>query len=282
MAQYAVDEAIRNLLAQGAELDKISLVDNFCWPDPISSQANPDGDHKLAQLVRSCEALLDMSLAYGLPYVSGKDSMKNDFIGQLSSGEQVKISVPPTLLVTALGYVSDSKKIVTSDFKKINDHIFMLKVPGQKGDGLKYSEWERYFSRKNYQEKVPHYIDPQKSWALYQRLGQAIQMQLLESCHDISDGGLLCCLAECCFGNDLGATILLDRMASLEDLFSESASRFIVSIREENLNTLREIFDNQHLHYLGQVQKQNLTLKKAERELLTFTIQELKGLWRNL
>ena len=137
----------------GADPDKISLVDNFCWPDPIESVKNPDGGHKLAQLVRACEALYDMSCAYGMPYISGKDSMKNDFTGKLPSGEEVKISVPPTLLITSLGYLPNINKVVTSDFKREGDAIFL--VGELRGGGLKYSEWDRYFYRSKIEEEPP-------------------------------------------------------------------------------------------------------------------------------
>ena len=281
MAQYAVDEAVRNLLCQGVDPQKISLLDNFCWPDPIKSAHNPDGDHKLAQLVRACEALSSMAKSYGLPYVSGKDSMKNDFRGKFPSGRKIKISIPPTLLITALGYIPQVGQIVTSDFKESEDLIFLL---GKRRGGLKYSEWSRYFTRQGHLEKPPSYIDlsgPLNPWPLYLKLYQAIQAQWLESCHDISEGGLLVCLAECCFGGDLGAIIDLDGLASLEDYFSESASRFVLSVRKENVGPLRELFPHD-LHFLGEVKKKDFILRQRDQKPLTFKVQDLKSLWRAL
>ena len=103
MAQMAVDEAIRNIVATGADIDQACALDNFCWPNPILSEQVPDGDLKLGQLVRCCEGLYDICTTYGLPLVSGKDSMKNDFRGRNGRGEALTISILPTLLVTAMG-----------------------------------------------------------------------------------------------------------------------------------------------------------------------------------
>ena len=93
MAENAVDEALRNLLAVGAPLEEVAALDNFCWPDPVPSETNPDAEYKMAQLVRACEGLQRLCLAYEMPLVSGKDSMKND-----SRIGNEKISIPPTLL----------------------------------------------------------------------------------------------------------------------------------------------------------------------------------------
>ncbi|MBF0443454.1 MAG: phosphoribosylformylglycinamidine synthase, partial [Oligoflexales bacterium] len=119
MAMWAVDEAVRNLVASGANIEKISLLDNFCWPDPVESPSNAGGRQKLAALVRACEGLYDISVAYGMPLVSGKDSMKNDFNGFDRAGKRVKISVLPTLLVTGMGYIENVEHVVTTDFKDI-------------------------------------------------------------------------------------------------------------------------------------------------------------------
>jgi phosphoribosylformylglycinamidine synthase len=105
MVACAVDEAIRNNVAVGADPDRIAALDNFCWPDPVQSKKTPDGEYKLAQLVRANQALYDTCKAYGVPLISGKDSMKNDYL----IGE-TKISVPPTVLVSAVGKIDDARK----------------------------------------------------------------------------------------------------------------------------------------------------------------------------
>lgn len=113
MMANAMDEGIRNAVAVGADPDRMAGVDNFCWCDPVQSEKTPDGEYKLAQLVRACKALSELCVAYGVPCISGKDSMKNDYTG---GGK--KISIPPTVLFSVLGIMDDVKKAVTSDFKK--------------------------------------------------------------------------------------------------------------------------------------------------------------------
>ena len=108
MALYSVDECFRNLISQGADLDRVALLDNFCWPDPVLSEKNPNGDFRLGQLVRTCHGLRDICLTYNAPLVSGKDSMKNDFKGKSKQGENLNISVDPTLLVTG---IAKTKKV---------------------------------------------------------------------------------------------------------------------------------------------------------------------------
>ena len=108
-----------------------------------------------------------------------------------------------------------------------------------------------------------------------------MQGQLAQSCHDISDGGLLCCLVECCFGNDLGAKITLDHIHTLEHLFGEWGARFIMTVRSEKVDEVSELLGDK-LHYLGAVQKDHLVLMEGSKELIRFSVQRLKDLWRSL
>ncbi|MDZ4164296.1 MAG: AIR synthase-related protein, partial [Smithellaceae bacterium] len=118
MTACALDEAIRNAIAVGASLDHLACLDNFCWCDPVQSEKTPDGEYKLAQLVRANMALYDYTTAFGVPSISGKDSMKNDY--QIGA---TKISIPPTLLFSTIGFIKDVRKAVTMDAKKPGDLI---------------------------------------------------------------------------------------------------------------------------------------------------------------
>ncbi len=129
MMACAIDEAIRNNVAVGGNPDRIAVLDNFCWPDPVQSEKTPDGEYKLAQLVRANQALYDYCKAFGVPLISGKDSMKNDY---LIGG--TKISIPPTVLISALGKIDDIRKAITMDAKRSGDLVYVL------GDTLK--NWE--------------------------------------------------------------------------------------------------------------------------------------------
>ncbi len=123
MAQCALDEAIRNALCVGCDPTTISILDNFCWPDPVISAKNPDGKKYLGMLVKSCQGLYEAALTMETPLISGKDSMKNDFDDGV-----IRLSIPPTLLISAIGKIHDIKTCITSQFKNAGDHIFLLSV----------------------------------------------------------------------------------------------------------------------------------------------------------
>src|SRR3989339_226578 len=176
MAAAAIDEAVRNAIAVGASLDMLAGLDNFCWCDPVQTEKNPDGDYKLAQLIRANEALYDITTAYGVPCISGKDSMKNDY--QIGS---VRISVPPTLLFSTIGKIEDVRKAVTMDIKKPGDLVYVL---GKTWRELGGSEW--YAQNGAIGNSVPK-VRPKTAKLLYQRLSLAIRDGLVASCHDCSD-----------------------------------------------------------------------------------------------
>ncbi len=225
MAACAVDEAIRNNVAVGGNPDRIAGLDNFCWPDPVQSDKTPDGEYKLAQLVRANEALRDCCTAFGVPLISGKDSMKNDY---LIGG--TRISVPPTILISALGKIEDVRKAVTLDAKTPGDLVYVL---GETYEELGGSEY--YASKGFIGNSIPR-VDPKKAQPLYRRLHQAIRQGLIQSCHDCSDGGLGVALAEIAFAGGLGMNIDLRKVprsgVDRNDLllFSESQSRFVVTV----------------------------------------------------
>ncbi len=232
MMANAVDEAVRNLVAVGAELGNIAGLDNFCWPDPVQSEKTPDGEHKLAQLVRCCEALYDTCVAYGIPLISGKDSMKNDYkIGD------TKISIPPTVLFTAAAIIRDIRKTVSMDVKHAGDMVYVLgETQNELGGG-------EYLSlRGQLGAHVPR-VDVGKARGLYQKLSEAIQGKLVASCHDCSDGGLGVALAESAFAGGYGMDIDLTAVgvsSNVVAMFSESASRFVATVLPRNARAFEE------------------------------------------
>lgn len=220
MAQYAADEAVRNVICAGGDPDMLCLLDNFCWPDPVKSAQNPDGDYKMGQLVRSCEGLYDICRAYGAPLVSGKDSMKNDFRGLDKSCRPITISVLPTLMVTALAR-GRTGIACGSDFKLPGDVIYVL---GDSEASFCASEYAAHFK---VDDAVPLPLDTARSMALYRRIHAALLDKQLQSLHDISDGGALCAIAESMIGGRLGAA--LDGMDTAA-AFGEAPARFIASV----------------------------------------------------
>lgn len=200
MAQMSVDEACRNIVSVGGAFDTITLLDNFCWPDPIESPHNYEGKRKLGQLVEACKGLFDIGLAYKTPLISGKDSMKNNF-----KDKTLNLAVIPTLLVTAMARMNDFEQAVSSDFKEDQDLIYIVSA------GLPSFAASTYANIKGWPIEVGPLptIDPVLAARLYRRINQAMQMQLIESCHDLSEGGLFVALTECAVGGDKGATIQL-------------------------------------------------------------------------
>ncbi|MCK5073187.1 MAG: hypothetical protein KAQ98_07145, partial [Bacteriovoracaceae bacterium] len=271
MAQFAVDEALRNVIATGGDPEFCCLLDNFCWPDPVLSEKNSDGDYKLGQLVKTCQGLYDTCLEYGAPLVSGKDSMKNDFRGKKENGEEVTISVLPTLLVTAMAK-TDVTATVTSPFKNEGDHIYLL---GEQGAGLVGSEFCEFFEM----ESCLPTIDPKKNYDIYKTLHKEIGNKRIASCHDISDGGLLPCICESSFGNLLGAEIDLTAIKNgntVDLLFNETPGRFVITVKPDHTDDFEKCFKNLPFTHIGQVSSdKKIKLTIEDKKEITFNIEDL-------
>jgi len=229
MMACAIDEALRNHVSAGGNLDGLGGLDNFCWCDPVQSQKTPDGEYKLAQLVRANQALFDYTTAYSIPCISGKDSMKNDYMIA-----DHKISIPPTVLFSLLGAIDDVRLACTMDAKSAGDLVYVL---GETRDETGASE---YFAMQGcVGNRVPR-VDAGKALALYRSLNAAMRKGLVRSCHDCSDGGLGVALAETAFAGELGMNIDLRQVPCegvLADdvlLFSETQSRFVVTVAPGN------------------------------------------------
>ncbi|MEX0799099.1 MAG: AIR synthase-related protein [Bacteriovoracaceae bacterium] len=240
MALHSVDEAVRNVVASGGDPDKLVLLDNFCWPDPLPGKNNPDAEHKLAGLVRANEALYKICKIYGAPLVSGKDSMKNDFSGADEHGNPVKISVPPTLLATSMAKVQSKKHLTTTNFKRAGDWIYLLgKIENKK---YLFSEFARLFDVdaqvNNIQDDELKIIRQR-----YQDLHSAVKEGLIQSCHDISEGGLISAVCECCFGDKLGADLQIDSHETAL-LVNEGLGLLVVSVKEKDQKAFETKFSS--------------------------------------
>lgn len=277
MAALAIDEAIRNCVAVGADIRYMCGVDNFCWCDPIQSEKTPDGYYKLAQLVRANMALRHFCLGFGVPCVSGKDSMKNDYLY-----ENIKISIPPTLLFTIVGVIDDVSFTISSDFKKPNDLIYIL---GITRDELGGSEFAAHISQKA--GFVPQ-VDLLSARKRYLTLHKAIKEGIVNSCHDISDGGFLVCLAEMSIGGDIGAVVeayLIPRCPyDLEldkILYSETPSRFLVTVPKERQTEFEELFKSQTFSLIGEVVlSDELIVKYRGKTVVKDKIKNLREAWK--
>lgn len=231
----AFDEAVRQIVSVGGQLPEPGKLDestfwcandNFCVPDSVyDPDKNPDGKYKLAQLVRMCQALSDMAQAYHVPMTSGKDSMKNDF---RAGGK--KISVPPTVLYSVAAGIADVRRTVTSEIKGAGDGVYVL---GRTHDEPGASEFQLLFGAAGGQVPV---VRPDEALALYYQVMAANREGLIRSSHDLSDGGLAVALAEITLGTGLGLRVAVDAVADspVVALYSESHSRFVVTVKPEN------------------------------------------------
>lgn len=285
-AQHALDEAVRNSVATGGDPDQMAVIDNFCWPDPLPGEKNPDATHKLAQLVRANRGLYDLAKIYGTPFVSGKDSMKNDFIGRGRLGKEVKISVPPTVLVTAMAKVHDVTKTVTSDFQNEGDAVYLL---GCSFRGMGGSELADAFVLPSSVSLVPTPVNGPENLRLYRTLHRSIQAGLLRSCHDCSEGGMLVALTESSIGGMLGVDVELEHLEAdlkefggslAEFFFNESPGRFVVSVAPEKEEDFRKTFAGQHCLRLGVVRSEMLRFTKHGLVVLDVPVREARRAWR--
>lgn len=191
MAIWAVDEAVRNAVCAGADIDRMALVDNFCWPDSVESTKNPDGPWKLAQLVRAAEGMADACVSYGLPLVSGKDSMKNDAHLKSPQGETLKISALPTLLMTCIGHVDQIKYALPSAPAEANLVVGLL-PPVTKLEPITLAQHVKCDVQR------PSDPDFAQLATRYRQFHGALPW--LKSAHDVSEGGVLTAVAEMALG----------------------------------------------------------------------------------
>ncbi|MBN1639815.1 MAG: phosphoribosylformylglycinamidine synthase subunit PurL [Anaerolineae bacterium] len=223
MAWACVDEAMRNLVAVGADPDGVALLDNFCW-------GNPNLPDRLGGLVRAAQGCHDAALAYGAPFVSGKDSLNNEYVDP----QGVKTPIPPTLLISALGFVPDVRRAVTMDIKAPEDRIYLV---GQTCAELGGSALYALSGALGGDAPAPQPGSIQTMRALH----CAIRAGLVRACHDCSEGGIGVAAAEMAFAGEVGMTLRLaaaPRAAEVVDdhtvLYSETSGRFLVEVSEAN------------------------------------------------
>ena len=283
MTSCTIDEAVRRLIAVGADFEHIGGVDNFCWPNiQFDPRHNPDGKFKAAQLVRSCQALRETCLAYKIPLLSGKDSMYVD--GHLPGvyGETHKISALETLQFSAISVVKDITKCVTMDSKMPNDLVYILGLTQNELGGSEYYHHLGYVGL-----NVPQ-VFPDKFASLYTALSYAIDKEMVASVHGIYSGGIVIHLAMVAMGGNLGMDIDLslvpteqvDRSDSI--LFSESPGRFLVTIAPENRKDFEKMFNGLDCTCIGTVTGTSaLTIKGIDnRTILAVPVSDLKSAWK--
>lgn len=277
MMACAIDEAVRNNVAVGGDPARMAGLDNFCWPDPVMSEKTPDGEYKLAQLVRANKALYDYTTAYRVPCISGKDSMKNDYM----AGD-IKISIPPTVLFSVVGKMEDVRKAVTMDAKTPGDLVYILGMTYDELGGSEYFAMHGYIG-----DQVPQ-VRAQEAKELYHKLHEAIMEGAVASCHDCSDGGLGVALAETAFAGGFGMEVDLRRVPAdgvdRDDylLFAESQGRFVVTVHPEKKDAFLAAMKGITLGEIGQVTKEKnfIVLGLEGKKIIQADIYKLKTAWQ--
>ncbi len=263
MALAAVDECVRNLVCVGADPSRIAILDNFCWP-------SCDDPQELGGLVRAAEGCYDAAKAYRTPFISGKDSLNNQFTTE--DGRTIKI--PPTLLISGIGIVDDVRKCVTMDFKGVGNTVVVVGAMQASWGGSHYAEV--YGCADKNLPRVDLELGPRIARAIH----SLIKRELVESVHDCSDGGLLVAIAEMCIAGGIGLALDLSPFPDLKPqtlLFAESPSRFVIEVSPSNLRAVQSQLAEIPFAVVGKTRgERTLGIDGLE---CAWTVDEMSGAW---
>jgi phosphoribosylformylglycinamidine (FGAM) synthase-like enzyme len=283
MTGATIDEAVRKTLAVGGDPNHLGGLDNFCWPTiEYHPENNPDGKYKAAQLVRANWALRDYCLGYGIPLLSGKDSMYIDGNLEGPYGERRKVSGPPTLMFTVSSVIEDITGCVTMDAKFPGDLVYVL---GETRNELGASEYYQMMGAVGL--NVPT-VDVEAFWPQYLALHEAIRTGLVSSCHAVSRGGLAVHLAMVAMGGELGMEIRLSLIPGFsgltagQALYSESCGRFVITVAPGKKKDFEKIFFGMKIGRAGVVtESPRFSVKDGqEKAIIDEDVNDLKHAWK--
>jgi phosphoribosylformylglycinamidine synthase len=271
MAACAIDEALRQIISVGGDLKTTALLDNFCW-------GNTQLPDRLGGLVRAAQACYHMALYFGTPFISGKDSLNNEF----SAGGDT-ICIPPTLLISAISVMEDVRKAVSMDAKTPGDLIIMVGPTRAELGGSHY-----YHIHGHVGNEVPR-VDTHKAKNIMDALSKASGKGLVRACHDCSEGGLAVAAAEMSFAGGLGMELNVKGVpaeggAMRDDtiLFSESPSRFVVEVSPENYEAFKRVMKAVPCGFIGKVRGDTAFIVRGARgrPVIYTDIHRLKEAWQ--
>jgi phosphoribosylformylglycinamidine synthase subunit PurSL len=277
MAASAIDEAVRNCVAVGADPARIAILDNFCW-------GNTERPEVLGSLVRAALACHDVAVAWSTPFVSGKDSLNNEFSYEDASGRKTSVSIPPSLLITALGQIADIGHAVTMDAKEAGNLIYLV---GQTKSELGGSHFSLV---NNLEGGTAPQVDLAAAPRIFEAVHSAINQRLVRSCHDLSEGGLAVAAAEMAFAGDLGIDLNLAplrKAAGIDDpatlLFSESNTRFLIEVPPSHRDQFEERFKHLPAVPLGRVTGDGRlrVSDDGDRPFIDRSLSDLKQAWKS-
>ncbi len=280
MAASAIDEAIRNCIAVGADPNRIAILDNFCW-------GYTDRPSTLGSLVRAALACHDVAVDFKTPFISGKDSLNNEFSYETDTGKQT-IAIPPSLLISAMGQVEDVGRCVTMDLKGSGNLLYQVGLTRSEMGGSHYGQVT------GTNGGAPPVLDTLSAKTSYERLHQAIATGLVRSCHDLSEGGLAVAAAEMAFAGGFGAEIDLSQVPYQPDtepradelvelLFAESNSRLLCEVARENAAEFEATMSDSHWARVGQTTEAAVVVFRADGEnepAIELPLEQLKETWQ--
>ncbi|MDD1695300.1 MAG: AIR synthase related protein, partial [Methanoregula sp.] len=267
MAAAGIDTAIRGLIAMGVSLDKIALLDNFCW-------CSSDEPERLWQLKQAAHGCHDFAIAFGTPFISGKDSMFNDFSGFDSDNNPVRVSVPPTLLISSIGIHHDVAKAVSIDAKLEGDVVYVI---GETLPELGGSEYFAFLGSTG--NSVPK-LDAKKAVSRYERLKTAIAKEMVASAYPVSHGGLGIALAKVAIAGDIGMELTIHSGLRPDYfLFSESLGRFIVTVSRDDRKEFEELLGDDAV-MLGTVCGRALRIS-GEQVICDLSVEDLEAAYKS-
>ncbi len=275
MAASAIDEAVRNAIAVGARPDRIAILDNFCW-------GNTDRPETLGTLVRAAIACYDLAVAWNTPFISGKDSLNNEFTWVDAKGEKQSIAIPCSLLISAMGQIDDASTAITMDLKRVGNPIYLV---GATRNELGGSHAALVLGLTG--GHVPK-VDTAMAMETYRKVHQAIQSKSIVACHDLSEGGLAVAVSEMAFAGELGVEIDVSvlRQSSFVDasvlLFSESNSRLLCEVPMDKIDAFEASLRGVPFQRLGQVVIDDRVHVQCEgKSLIDCSWSELRDCWRS-
>ena len=268
MTLAAIDECVRNLVCVGADPDRIAILDNYCWPSCADARS-------LGSLVRASEGCYDGAKAYRTPFISGKDSLNNQF----TRDDGTTILIPPTLLISGMGLLEDCERAVTSDLKRPGNLLVLVGATGPELGGSHYALLTGLF-----EHRLPVtdlVVGPRTARAV----ADLMRDGLVRSAHDCSEGGLLVTAAEMAIAGDLGFDLDLDMVPVREDAdllaraFAEHPSRYLLEIEPESLDRVREALGDLPHEVVATVRTEPEAILRSGGDTCTMPVDALRTAW---
>ncbi|OGF69866.1 phosphoribosylformylglycinamidine synthase II [Candidatus Giovannonibacteria bacterium RIFCSPHIGHO2_02_FULL_44_31] len=262
---WAATEALANFVAVGGDPREARLIDNFIWPYP--------DEQELGALDRSVDACVDIAEAFGIPYISGKDSLSSTYRGK----DGTVIKIPPVLCISVFGKIRDVRKTISADFKEEGSAIMQVGLRKLEMAGSVYYDLHGIVGN-----NLPR-VNLKEAVRTFQKLHRLIARGIILSCHDISDGGLFTTLAEMCFGGGMGASLELGYAREEKEridfrLFNETAGCFLIEVRDMDVYEVQSL--GMHAEEIGRTIASEVISVHNRGHVFRADLDELKEFWQ--